>query len=158
MLKEKPYKLVSIEVEDCKILALIHAECFLEQAWSEESFEDFFTSNNSWGRIVGWIAFQDEQPCGFILARKIIQECEILTFSIKPYYQRMGIGRFLLRHLLEEIKMPIFLEVATDNLAAIRLYESESFEVLTVRHSYYESEPGQPRKDAYLMRRLNTAF
>lgn len=155
MLKENPYKLRPIEVEDSEVLASIHAECFLGQAWSSEAFEDFFTSNDSWGRIAGWMAVQGEKQCGFILARKIVQECEILTFSVMPCYQKMGIGRLLLTHLLDEIKVPIFLEVATDNLAAIRLYESEGFKVLTVRRNYYDTKPGEPKKDAYLMRRLS---
>ncbi|MBY0462954.1 MAG: ribosomal protein S18-alanine N-acetyltransferase [Alphaproteobacteria bacterium] len=145
-----------IEVKDAEVLALIHAECFLgQQVWSKETFKDFFTSNNSWGRVIGWLAVQGEEPCGFILARKIVQECEILTFAVKPDRQQKGIGRLLLGHLLKEMEIPIFLEVATDNLAAIKLYESEGFEVLTVRRDYYEAEPGQPKKDAYLMRCLN---
>ncbi|MBY0281335.1 MAG: ribosomal protein S18-alanine N-acetyltransferase [Alphaproteobacteria bacterium] len=153
MLKENQYKLLPITVRDAEVLALIHAECFIgQQIWSQETFKDFFTSNTNWGRVSGWMAIQGEQECGFILVRKIVQECEILTFAVRPDFQRKGIGRLLLRHLLDEMDIPIFLEVATDNFAAIKLYESEGFEVLTIRRSYYESEPGRPRKDAYLMR------
>ena len=153
MLKENQYRLVPIVAEDAETLTLIHAECFLgQQIWSKDSFEDFFTSNNSWGRVLGWLVVQGEQHFGFILARRIVQECEILTFAVKPDFQGKGIGRLLLRRLLEEMEIPIFLEVATDNLAAISLYESEGFEVLTVRRNYYEAEPGEARKDAYLMR------
>lgn len=152
MLNETPYKLAPLEATSCETLALIHSECFLGQAWSKATFEEFFTSTKSWGRLLGWMAFQDNAPCGFILARKIVQECEILTFAVKPTFQGKGVGRLLLRRLLNEMNIPIFLEVATDNLSAIGLYESEGFEVLTIRQNYYECGPGQPLKDAYLMR------
>lgn len=152
MSNEAHIKLSPLEATDSEAIALIHAECFLGQAWSKEAFAEFFTSINHWGRLFGWMAFKKNTPCGFILARKIVQECEILTFAVKPEFQGKGIGRLLLNRLLEEMSVPIFLEVATDNLPAIGLYESIGFEVLTVRHNYYEDGPGQPCKDAYLMR------
>jgi ribosomal-protein-alanine N-acetyltransferase len=154
MLKE-PYKILRIEPEHCNALALIHSECFQEQAWSQSIFENFFTSNNDWGFLFGWIVFESNQPCGFILTRKIAQECEILTFAVRPIYRRVGIGRVLLKKLLAKAMVPIFLEVAVDNIAAINLYQSQDFKVLTIRHNYYDPKlPGEPKKDAYLMRRM----
>lgn len=152
MSNETLFELSSLEATDCEAIALIHAECFLGQAWSKEAFEEFFGSNKHWGRLFGWMALKGGVPCGFILARMIVQECEILTFAVKPSFQGKGIGRLLLNCLLQEVTVPIFLEVATDNLPAIGLYESVGFEVLTVRHNYYEGSPGQLPRDAYLMR------
>jgi len=140
--------MIPIEDADCVALAMLHAVCFKESAWSAETFQDFFTSTK-WGRITGWMTLEKAETCGFILARQVNLECEILTFSVHPDHQGKGIGRALLKKLLETVSGPIFLEVAVDNGAAIHLYQSEGFKVVGTRPNYYT---GKEPKDAYLMR------
>jgi [ribosomal protein S18]-alanine N-acetyltransferase len=84
------------------------------------------------------------------LGRKQPFEYEIHTIGVDPAYQAQGIGRGL---LTEAIKFAsggvIFLEVRTDNQAAIALYESVGFVTVGVRKRYYRVSGA----DAYTMRR-----
>lgn len=77
-------------------------------------------------------------------------EYEIHTIGVDPDHQGRGIGRMLLSRLFEVARGgPIFLEVRTDNQAAIALYESEGFTRVGVRKAYYRASGA----DAYTMKR-----
>ena len=77
-------------------------------------------------------------------------EYEVHTIGVDPAYQGQGIGRQLLRGLFDFAgDATIFLEVRTDNEAAIALYESEGFEQVGLRKRYYRVSGA----DAYTMKR-----
>ena len=77
-------------------------------------------------------------------------EYEVHTIGVDPAYQGQGIGRQLLRGLFDfACDATIFLEVRTDNAAAIALYESEGFEQVGLRKRYYRVSGA----DAYTMKR-----
>lgn len=77
-------------------------------------------------------------------------EYEIHTVGVDPAWQRHGIGRGMLSRLLEYAgDGTVFLEVRTDNAAAIALYESEGFVKVGVRKRYYRVSGA----DAYTMKR-----
>ncbi|BBX50716.1 ribosomal protein S18-alanine N-acetyltransferase [Mycolicibacterium poriferae] len=77
-------------------------------------------------------------------------EYEVHTIGVDPAYQGQGIGRQLLRGLFDFAgDAAIFLEVRTDNAAAIALYESEGFEQVGLRKRYYRVSGA----DAYTMKR-----
>ena len=84
------------------------------------------------------------------LGRKKPYEYEIHTIGVDAAYQGKGIGRQLLTALLEYADGgTIFLEVRTDNDAAISLYESVGFVRVGMRRRYYRASGA----DAYTMRR-----
>jgi [ribosomal protein S18]-alanine N-acetyltransferase len=84
------------------------------------------------------------------LGRKKPYEYEIHTIGVDAAYQGQGIGRQLLTSLLEYADGgTIFLEVRTDNEAAISLYESVGFVRVGMRRRYYRASGA----DAYTMRR-----
>ena len=84
------------------------------------------------------------------LGRKKPYEYEIHTIGVDAAYQGQGIGRQLLTALLEYANGgTIFLEVRTDNDAAISLYESVGFVRVGMRRRYYRASGA----DAYTMRR-----
>jgi len=84
------------------------------------------------------------------LGRKKPYEYEIHTVGVDAAYQGRGIGRQLLTALLEYANGgTIFLEVRTDNDAAISLYESVGFVRVGMRRRYYRASGA----DAYTMRR-----
>ncbi|MEZ0340094.1 ribosomal protein S18-alanine N-acetyltransferase [Mycobacterium sp. pV006] len=77
-------------------------------------------------------------------------EYEIHTIAVDPVYQGKGIGRQLLDGLLDYADgATVFLEVRTDNEAAIALYESAGFEKVGLRKRYYRVSGA----DAYTMKR-----
>jgi [ribosomal protein S18]-alanine N-acetyltransferase len=84
------------------------------------------------------------------LGRKPPYEYEIHTIGVDTAHQGEGIGRGLLNRLLDiAAGGVIFLEVRTDNEAAIGLYESAGFTRLGLRKRYYRVSGA----DAYTMRR-----
>lgn len=84
------------------------------------------------------------------LGRRKPFEYEIHTIGVDPAYQGRGVGRELLHRLLElATGGTIFLEVRTDNAAAIALYESFGFVNVGLRKRYYRVSGA----DAYTMRR-----
>jgi ribosomal-protein-alanine N-acetyltransferase len=77
-------------------------------------------------------------------------EYEVHTIGVDPAYQGQGIGRRLLGELLEFADGGVvYLEVRTDNEAAIALYHSVGFEQIGLRKRYYRVSGA----DAYTMRR-----
>lgn len=76
-------------------------------------------------------------------------EYEIHTIGVDPAYQRHGIGRAMMTRLLDEVDGVVYLEVRTDNDAAIALYQSLGFVTVGVRKRYYRASGA----DAFTMRR-----
>lgn len=84
------------------------------------------------------------------LGRKPPYEYEVHTIGVDKGVQGRGIGRLLLDGLLDIADGgAVFLEVRTDNVAAIGLYESCDFAVVGLRKRYYRVSGA----DAYTMRR-----
>ena len=79
-------------------------------------------------------------------------EANVHTIGVDPRWQGKGIGKALLRALLaraDEVAAPVFLEVRTDNAAAIGLYEAHGFTRIGMRRRYYWPSGA----DAYTMAR-----
>lgn len=75
---------------------------------------------------------------------------DVQTIGVAPDAQHHGIGRALLRALLELAgTLPVLLEVRTDNEPAIALYTSEGFDRIGLRRRYYQPSGA----DAYTMLR-----
>jgi [ribosomal protein S18]-alanine N-acetyltransferase len=84
------------------------------------------------------------------LGRKPPFEYEVHTIGVDTAYQGRGIGRRLLEELLAFADGgAVYLEVRTDNEAAIALYRSTGFVQIGLRRHYYRVSGA----DAYTMRR-----
>jgi [ribosomal protein S18]-alanine N-acetyltransferase len=81
-------------------------------------------------------------------------EAHILNVCVRPEFRCRGVGRQLLRYLLERSRAlgmaEAFLEVRPSNTTAIRLYQSLGFEQVGVRRGYYQATNG--REDAAVLR------
>lgn len=84
------------------------------------------------------------------LGRTAPFEFEVHTIGVDEAFQGRGIGRHLLDRILDIADgAAVFLEVRTDNAAAIGLYESVGFTRVGLRKRYYRVSGA----DAYTMRR-----
>jgi ribosomal-protein-alanine N-acetyltransferase len=84
------------------------------------------------------------------LGRKPPYEYEIHTIGVDPAYQGQGIGRQMLNRMLEFAgDDTVYLEVRTDNTAAIAMYQSAGFVNVGLRKRYYRVSGA----DAYTMQR-----
>lgn len=89
----------------------------------------------------------------FAFVQRILDEAHLLDIAVDPARRGQGLGRDLLRRLMdEELAAGVsiwFLEVRVSNHPAIALYQSLGYNELSVRRNYYEGPDG--REDALLM-------
>ena len=79
----------------------------------------------------------------------------MLTLAVGPAHRRRGVGRALLaaaEAMASTTATAMFLEVATDNAAAIALYEAAGYAAVGRRAGYY-ARPAGAGADALVMRR-----
>jgi len=137
-------------VAHAEILSALHGRCF-EELWSPESMASLFATPGMLGVIA--TDSTSDQPVGFVLMRAIDGEAEILTIGVLPEARGAGIGTFLLGIMLEEAVSTVFLDVAEDNGAALKLYQGLDFEVVGRRSAYYKRADGA-RVDSLTMKRV----
>jgi ribosomal-protein-alanine N-acetyltransferase len=88
------------------------------------------------------VAICGKQIAGFLVCRTVdTAECEILNLAVSPDFRRQGMGRALVKSLLATFAGTVFLEVRASNQAAIDLYKSLNFQVVSRRPEYYTSPP-----------------
>ncbi len=132
--------------------AELEAEIFVgDSPWSAQSFAaELATPTNLY---LGLVDARDKVWAYAGLAKlgpDSDPEYEIRNIAVSPRLRRQGLGKLLMDHLMavvEEQPGPIFLEVRTDNVAAITMYEAYGFRKLGIRRNYYQ-ESGA---DAYTM-------
>jgi ribosomal-protein-alanine N-acetyltransferase len=121
-------------------LSLMHASCFPEDPWDTGSFELVLLLHG----VFGYLAWLGDAPAGFILARDLGGESEILTLGVLPGMRRLGIGRALLDAVVAQAGRrrigSIVLEVAIDNEAARQLYGATGFVRVGTRPRYYRRD------------------
>ena len=93
-------------------------------------------------------------PCGFVLARCVCGEAEILSIAVDPRSRRRGIARKLMETLIESLNeaqaRDLFLEVDIANSAALGLYRGLGFVEAGRRRGYYAGAGGP--SDALVLR------
>jgi ribosomal-protein-alanine N-acetyltransferase len=132
----------------------VHAKAF-DNAWTAADIARLM-------HILGGFALiaEEEGVVGFILARTVAGEAEILTLAVAPWARRRGVASALVEAAVSEARRrgahAVFLEVAADNPAALALYQGAGFAQAGLRRAYY-GRSGAPAADALVLRRaLNT--
>ncbi|MCS5478530.1 ribosomal protein S18-alanine N-acetyltransferase [Corynebacterium sp. YIM 101645] len=145
----------------------IHRLSFQNAARCAELEQLLFPEDNPWSRDIFVVEFaqpnnlylgvfdgDDLLAYGGIsqLGPRHDPEFEIHTIGVDPDHRRRGLGRLLMQQLLAVVDSTggeAFLEVRTDNEAAIALYEGLDFERIGERKNYYQPSGA----DAYTMKR-----
>ena len=100
-----------------------------------------------------WVMTLDKKIIGYAIVMLSPGEAHILNICIEPDFQKKGLGRYLLRHILKKSNQTdvdmVLLEVRRSNAAAQQLYQSEGFHELGVRKAYYPASHG--REDAIIL-------
>jgi len=127
-------------------LAALHKASFtLPRPWSETEF-------------AGLLSMADVfLTCGdgpsFALGRVVVGEAELLTLAVDPSAQGRGLGRAALDGYEGEARRRgadiSFLEVATTNTVAIKLYMSHGYSESGRRRAYYAAADGT-KVDAFV--------
>ena len=136
-------------------LSLLHRACFPEEPWEADALERILALSGAFGFCV----WRGDRPAGFVLARDLGGETEILSIGVLPERRRSGIARALLGAVFTEAERrggeSVVLEVADDNAPARRLYAGLGFVAVGRRPRYYSR--GSGLSDALILRRRTRA-
>ncbi len=121
-----------------------------EFPWTPGIFRDCLNFRYTCRVLVG-----SEGILGYGVMSVGVGECHILNICVHPAWQRQGLGRRLVEHLLEvargrQARMAL-LEVRRSNEVAHRLYSSLGFNEIGLRRGYYPARKG--REDARVLAR-----
>jgi ribosomal-protein-alanine N-acetyltransferase len=129
--------IVPVDAGAAAPLAVLHIAAFPAEGWDERALATILALPDCFGRI----AIDENEAAGFVLARDLGGECEILTLGVVPERRRRGIGRALLQAALAEARRrgntSAVLEVAEENQAAQALYRRVGFVHVGNRPNYY---------------------
>ena len=154
-LTRKPeYELVAMVSRDCADVSALHSARF-PKAWGTGEFHSLLSQDP----VFGFVARQTNgKPalCGFVLARHVADEAEILTIAVQPRLGRAGLGWRLMQAAMREAHRrggeSMFLEVDAGNVAAVGLYRKLGFDTVGERKAYYTDASGA-KSTALVMRR-----
>lgn len=141
---------------DIEALVAIHAEGF-GRGWSADEFETLLGEPTVRCLLLRRESvFGFRRVVGFVIARCVADEAEILTVAVALHRRGRGFGRRLmeelLRRLYAERMREVFLEVDENNPPALALYRRLGYVEVGRRKGYYASADG--RKGTALVLRL----
>ncbi|MGO1076725.1 ribosomal protein S18-alanine N-acetyltransferase [Inquilinus sp. CA228] len=133
------------------VLSALYESAFGE-AWAPDQLAQLLAGPG----VFALIALDDAgAPVGYALGRVAADEAELLSIALLPGRRRRGGGRRLLDALIGRCVAAgagaLFLEVATDNAAALALYRGAGFHEAGRRRGYYKV--GAAMVDAIVMKR-----
>lgn len=136
-----------MEMSDLDAVMVIEPQIY-PYPWTRGNFSDSLNSGYS-----AWVLLEHEQIIGYALLMIVLDEAHLLNLSVAKSYQKQGLGRLLLEHMLQIAKnhraANMFLEVRVSNVSAVALYENIGFNEMAIRRGYYPAANG--REDAVLM-------
>ncbi len=121
--------------------------------WTKAGFEQAVSSGQV--VLVGEAAVgAAARICGFLAARVIAGEAELLNMAVDAKDRRKGLGSKLLASAIREVGAQqakrMYLEVRESNQAAISFYERHGFRKSGQRVNYYQN----PTENAVVMEKL----
>ena len=127
-------------------IAAIEAEAFPDP-WQERDIIDLITTEGA----MCFSAVEGDRVVAYFLGRLIPPEGELYRVAVIPEKRQRGVGYRLLDYAYKTSKgrglESLFLEVRSQNIPAIKLYEAYGFERIGLRRRYYKS----PDDDAIIM-------
>ena len=112
--------------------------------WGPQDYAYFLAHDQ--GLCLG-IFGQTGDLTAYFLSFVVQGDMDIVSLATHPQARRLGIAERLIREALVAPSVErVFLEVAVDNEAAIKLYKKLGFEITGTRRGYYEQ-----KRDALVM-------
>jgi ribosomal-protein-alanine N-acetyltransferase len=149
-------RLAPLTLAHMPVAAVLHAEAFGPEAWSEQALAEILAMPGAFGTLASENREGEEVPLGFGLYLLAGDSAEILSLAVAREARRRGIGSRLIDAFVADASKAgareAFLEVAEDNPAAIGLYSRFDFSKVGLRPDYYQ-RPDSIRISAYLLRR-----
>ena len=110
-------------------------------AWTADAYRGFLQDLSGTLALVICPDHDPDLALGFVLARLLVEELEILQIAVEEAWRGRGLGRMLMAALAkkgrEAGKGSWILEVRENNLPALGLYQAFGFEEMGRRPGYY---------------------
>jgi ribosomal-protein-alanine N-acetyltransferase len=136
-----------MRAEDLAVVSALEQLSY-EFPWSAGIFGDCLRAGHSC-----WVLCVDTVVVGYGILSMGAGEAHVLNLCMDPAHRGQGLGRHLLRRLLDVARWngagQVFLEVRPSNPLAKTLYESVGFKEIGRRPRYYPARDG--REDAIVM-------
>ena len=122
-------------LDDLSTVVQLERKIFTD-AWSKQSFLSEIVEKDYAHPLVVEV---EGKIAGYAVIWHYFDELHIANFAIHPEFRRQGLGKLLMRYILQEFGDArfAFLEVRKSNLAAINLYRSFGFKTIQIRKKYY---------------------
>lgn len=124
---------------DLAEIAVIQAACPEAAQWRLEDYLGFDLR----------VCILDRRIAGFAVSRITAQgERELLNLAVGTEFRRRGVGAQLVRQLVTEAGICVFLEVRESNRGARLFYKALGFQEVGLRPTYYDN----PSESAIVMK------
>ncbi len=114
-----------------------------------DSPETFVVAENN-NKIIGYIMCRIEYGFSVLKKMSLARKGHVVSFAVLEEYRGKGIGKKLVEQAIEGMKIKkcneSYLEVRTDNIPAIKLYENLGFNRIATLNTYYKDS-----RNAFLM-------
>ena len=141
-----PYRIRPARAGDVPDVAAIERHVFADP-WSANDFAECVSSG-----VLFLVADALGGVAGYVVARSVRDEGEILNLSVAAAHRRRGIGRGLVERALALLAdrgvQAVYLEVRESNAVARELYRSLGFAEVGRRGRYYD----HPVEDAVILK------
>lgn len=132
-------EIIEMKKEHLPFVASLERECF-SSPWSEDGIAEELENPLS-----HFLVAVSDGVAGYIGVQEICGEAYITNIAVTASARRKGIGRALLQAACAGARSRecefITLEVRVSNASARALYESEGFEEVGLRKSFYSAPP-----------------
>lgn len=150
MTLQQAFEIRVMHPADLDRVILIEREIFLFP-WSPGNFSDSIDAG-----YLCQVMEQADTIVGYGIMMMSPDEAHILTLGIAANWQKKGLGKKLLQHLIQSARdmnaKSILLDVRESNLGAAQLYQQMGFQQIATRKGYYPAMCG--REDARVMQLL----
>ncbi|MBY9002338.1 MAG: ribosomal protein S18-alanine N-acetyltransferase [Candidatus Lokiarchaeota archaeon] len=132
-------KIEKVKINDLNQINSLEKTTFKDDSFSKETIEQLLYNNTFFFKLLN----SNEKIIGFVIVLEQERNTlNIISLLIKEGYRNMGLGSFLLNHVLMEVEKSqifkrIILNVRTSNLSALKLYKNHDFRIIKEIDNYY---------------------
>lgn len=143
---ERQVTLRGARLDDCEVLLALQRASPGAAEWMEADYESLLAAEGT----ICLVAEDEDEPAGFVLARVVADEMEILNLAVAPACRRRGLGRRLVAEVMARGCArgadKCWLEVRASNQSALAFYRALGFHERSRRRAYYRA----PVEDAVI--------
>jgi [ribosomal protein S18]-alanine N-acetyltransferase len=140
-----------MSVQDLDQVLAVERSTLEAPHWDRSAYANLLLTDARGVRYGAFVAMDGSELAGFIVARQVLEVCEIESIAVAEGARRQGVGTVLLQETLRWAAAGgterVQLEVRAGNSKAISFYERAGLFKEGLRRGYYSD----PEEDAVLM-------